>query len=182
MQMRHFGSTTSEALSFLSQARQAVLMNSFLAALTRGGPSGLPRPIELHAHDPIRYVGDMLAWVHQAIAAEREFLESLFGLSSDKRMVGSVRVPNETEEEEWIKELMDMAVAKLCVPLKVLTAYALLVRSCVNLVIQVRVEQTIRSQGSSITSYKIANLLQFYMITMRRTIGQDALLSTTLQQ
>ena len=45
-------------------------------ALTRGGPQGLPRPIELHAHDPLRYVGDMLAWVHQAIAAEREFLES----------------------------------------------------------------------------------------------------------
>ncbi|KAF5335710.1 hypothetical protein D9611_009742 [Ephemerocybe angulata] len=38
------------------------------------GPGGLPRPIELHAHDPIRYVGDMLAWVHQSIAAEREIL------------------------------------------------------------------------------------------------------------
>ena len=24
---------------------------------------GKPKPIELHAHDPIRYVGDMLAWV-----------------------------------------------------------------------------------------------------------------------
>ena len=47
-------------------------------ALTRGGPGGRPRPIELHAHDPLRYVGDMLAWVHQAIAAEHEFLESLF--------------------------------------------------------------------------------------------------------
>lgn len=25
----------------------------------------MPRPIEMHAHDPRRYVGDMLAWVHQ---------------------------------------------------------------------------------------------------------------------
>lgn len=110
----------SEALSILSDTRQATLLSSFIAALTRGGPSGYPRPIELHAHDPLRYVGDMLAWVHQAIAAEREFLESLFSLKSDGRMVGSVRnFSPQSEEEEWIRDLMDLAVGKLCVPLKV---------------------------------------------------------------
>ncbi|KAG5644406.1 hypothetical protein DXG03_008573 [Asterophora parasitica] len=153
----------NEALTFLSQTRQATLLSSFITALTRGGPSGLPRPIELHAHDPLRYVGDMLAWVHQAMAAERELLEALFGIGNDGRMVGSVRnFESKSEEEEWTRELMDLCVGKLCVPLKV------------------RVQQTIRSQESSIVSYKIANLLQFYMLTMRRTIGDDALLSTTL--
>ncbi|KAJ7293752.1 oligomeric Golgi complex subunit 6 [Mycena rebaudengoi] len=143
----------TEALTSLSQARQATLMSSFLTALTRGGPSGLPRPIELHCtRSP-------------ALSAEREFLESLFGLQGDGRMVGSVRVFEEKSEEEgWIRELMDLAVGKLCVPLKV------------------RVQQTIRSQESSIISYKIANLLQFYMITMRRTIGDTAVLSTTLHE
>ena len=63
------------------------------------------RPIELHAHDPIRYLGDMLAWVHQAIAAECEFLESLFGLGGQedegraRRMVGAVRTFEGSEEE-----------------------------------------------------------------------------------
>ncbi|GLB45160.1 putative conserved oligomeric complex COG6 [Lyophyllum shimeji] len=153
----------TEALTFLSESRQAALLSSFITALTRGGPSGLPRPIELHAHDPLRYVGDMLAWVHQAMAAERELLEALFDKASDGRMVGSVRVfDGKSEEEEWIRELMDLCVGKLCVPLKV------------------RVQQTVRSQESSIVSYKIANLLQFYMLTMRRTIGADAFLSKTL--
>ncbi|KAK0502969.1 oligomeric complex COG6 [Armillaria luteobubalina] len=155
----------TEALSELSQTRQASLLSSFLMALTRGGPSGLPRPIELHAHDPMRYIGDMLAWVHQAIAAEREFFESLFGLKADGRMVGSVRqFDDKSEEEDWIRELMDQAVGKLCVPLKV------------------RVQQTVRSQESSIMSYKISNLLQFYLVTMHRTIGTDAILSKTLQE
>ncbi|KDR69275.1 hypothetical protein GALMADRAFT_256106 [Galerina marginata CBS 339.88] len=155
----------TEALTSLSETRQTTLLSSFIAALTRGGPSGYPRPIELHAHDPMRYVGDMLAWVHQAIAAEREFLESLFGLKNDGRMVGSIRrFDAKGEEEEWIRELMDLAVGKLCVPLKM------------------RVQQTIRSQESSIVSYKIANLLQFYLMTMRRTIGEEALLSTTLKE
>lgn len=45
-----------------------------------------------------------------------------------------------------------------------------------------RVHQTIKSQEGSITSYKIANLLQFYMVTMRRTIGEEALLSRTLKE
>jgi Conserved oligomeric complex COG6 len=68
----------------------------------------------------MRYVGDMLAWVHQCIAAEREFLESLFGIKSDGRMVGSVRrFDRDNEDEEWIKELMDAAMSKLCIPLKV---------------------------------------------------------------
>lgn len=47
-------------------------------ALVRGGQGGTPKPIEIHSHDPLRYVGDMLAWVHQAVAGEKEFLESLF--------------------------------------------------------------------------------------------------------
>ncbi|PPQ84070.1 hypothetical protein CVT26_013151, partial [Gymnopilus dilepis] len=155
----------TEALAALSETRQTTLLSSFIAALTRGGPSGYPRPIELHAHDPLRYVGDMLAWVHQTIAAEREFLESLFGMKQDNRMVGSVRkFDSMQEEEEWIRELMDHAVGKLCVPLKV------------------RVQQTIRSQESSIVAYKIANLLQFYLMTMSRTIGEEALLSYTLKE
>jgi len=62
----------------------------------------------------------MLAWVHQSIAAERAILESIFGLKSDGRMVGSVRkFDSKDEEEDWIRGLMDLAVGKLCLPLKV---------------------------------------------------------------
>lgn len=109
----------SEALSALSNTRQAAVLSSFLDALTRGGPNGLPRPIEIHAHDPLRYVGDMLAWVHQSIAGEREFLDGLFDVKGDNRMVGSIRVFGNTEEEEWIRELMDKAFEKLRTPLRV---------------------------------------------------------------
>lgn len=115
----------SEALSELSSIRQTTLLNSFIDALTRGGPGGMPRPIELHAHDPGRYVGDMLAWVHQAMAGEQEFLESLFGVKQ-ARMVGSVRQTGQGEEEGWVRRLMDEDLEKLCLPLKVRQAYRLL--------------------------------------------------------
>ncbi|KAJ4463724.1 oligomeric Golgi complex subunit 6 [Lentinula lateritia] len=106
----------NELLAALSLTHQTTLTSSFLIALTRGGPSGLPRPIELHAHDPLSYIGDMLAWVHQAIAAEREFLEDLFSIKEDGCLIGSVREFAEkgkmSEEKEWIRELMDAAVGK----------------------------------------------------------------------
>ena len=110
----------SEALATLSSTRQVTILNGFMDALTRGGPGGLPRPIEIHAHDPLRYVGDMLAWVHQGIAGEREFLEALFEVRGEKRMVGSVRRFDGSEEEVWIAELMDKIFEKVRAPLKVL--------------------------------------------------------------
>ncbi|KAK0558126.1 Golgi transport complex subunit 6 [Tilletia horrida] len=73
------------ALSTLTQTRSTALARAFNAALTQGGPppTYLPRPIELSAHDPIRYIGDMLAWIHQALASEREVLGSLVGVGDD---------------------------------------------------------------------------------------------------
>ncbi|KZS99108.1 oligomeric complex COG6 [Sistotremastrum niveocremeum HHB9708] len=157
-----------EALLILSETRHNTLLQNFLVALTKGGPAGVPRPIELHAHDPIRYVGDMLAWVHQTIAGEHEFLEALFDIKQDKRMVGSVRKFNhdnpQAVQEALIGQLLDTAVDGLAKPLKL------------------RILQTIKSQEGSITSYKLANLLQFYAVTMSRTVGESAFLSATLHE
>jgi len=65
-------------LEDMANIRRSSVARAFIDALTRGGQGGTPRPIELQAHDPIRYIGDMLAWVHQATASEREILEGLF--------------------------------------------------------------------------------------------------------
>jgi hypothetical protein len=112
----------NEALGSLSLIRQNTLLSSFIAALTKGGPGGYPRPIELHAHEPTRYVGDMLAWIHQATAGEREFLDGIFEIGNDGRMMGSVRTfdkDNQREEEIYIRELLDSNLEKLCTPLSV---------------------------------------------------------------
>lgn len=53
-------------------SRRALLVRSFIDALTIGG-SGT-KPIEAHANDPKRYIGDMFAWLHQAIPSEKENL------------------------------------------------------------------------------------------------------------
>ena len=156
----------------MASSRSSVLLSLFLNALTRGGPapSFLPRPIELHAHDPLRYVGDMLAWVHQAMAGEREFLESLFGVKSDGRWVGSARPryerpveadrqlmrESDEDDEGRIRNLLDRNLEGCGRPLKI------------------RVMQTIRSQEGSLVSYRLAQLIAFYRATLEATIGADA--------
>ncbi|RSH94849.1 Golgi transport complex subunit 6 [Saitozyma podzolica] len=149
-----------DALTTLTSTRQSSILTAFLDALTRGGPNGLPRPIELHAHDPTRYVGDMLAWVHQTTASEHEFLQSLFGVGPGRRMVGQPR----SAEEGLVKDALDKDLEGLSRPLKL------------------RIQQTIKSQEGIIMAYRIANLLQFYLVTMRKTIGEDALLCKAIQE
>lgn len=68
-----------------------MLVRLFIEALTEGGANGSLKPIELHAHDPKRYIGDMFAWLHQAIPNEKENLSMLIKKcdknGSDKRAI-----------------------------------------------------------------------------------------------
>lgn len=40
----------------------------------------MPKPIEMHAHDPLRYCGDMLAWLHQVRSCDVLMMERLIPL------------------------------------------------------------------------------------------------------
>ncbi|GAB1609233.1 conserved oligomeric Golgi complex subunit 6-like [Argonauta hians] len=72
-------------------ARRTAIVRGLIDALTRGGPGGTPRPIELHSHDPLRYVGDMLAWLHQAAASEKEYLQTLIkSCRSDQDLIQKI--------------------------------------------------------------------------------------------
>lgn len=56
-------------------SRRAHLVRTFIDALTIGG--GGTKPIETHVNEPKRYIGDMFAWLHQAIPSEKENLMML---------------------------------------------------------------------------------------------------------
>ena len=106
-------------------------MRRFIAALTRGGPGGMPRPMEVHAHDPLRYLGDMLAWVHQSLASERDLFVALFGSDgaspADAASSRGAGRPSDTpeieaEDGEGLPDtaaLLDRVFESICRPLKV---------------------------------------------------------------
>uniref|UniRef100_A0A8C4IF30 Conserved oligomeric Golgi complex subunit 6 n=1 Tax=Dicentrarchus labrax TaxID=13489 RepID=A0A8C4IF30_DICLA len=122
-------------------ARRCAVVRGFIDALTRGGPGGTPRPIEMHSHDPMRYVGDMLAWLHQATASEKEHLEALL------KQVTLQGV------EENMQEVVGHITEGVCRPLKV------------------RIEQVIVAEPGAVLLYKLSNLLKFYHHTISSIIG-----------
>ncbi|XP_010478593.1 PREDICTED: conserved oligomeric Golgi complex subunit 6 isoform X2 [Camelina sativa] len=145
--------------------RHNALFRRFISALTRGGPGGMPRPIEVHAHDPLRYVGDMLGWLHQALASERELVHALFDIdAADHKSTA-----NNTSENDALKAaesnftfVLDRIFEGVCRPFKV------------------RVEQVLQSQPSLIISYKLTNTLEFYSYTISDLLGRDTALCNTI--
>ena len=59
--------------------RRSAVSHAFIEALTRGRTSNNTQypAMERYSHDILRYVGDMLAFLHQTVAFEREMLKSL---------------------------------------------------------------------------------------------------------
>lgn len=51
----HMTCSSRYTLDEFGTARRSTVVRGFIDALTRGGPGGTPRPIEMHSHDPLRY-------------------------------------------------------------------------------------------------------------------------------
>ncbi|KAJ3028091.1 UNVERIFIED_CONTAM: Golgi transport complex subunit 6 [Siphonaria sp. JEL0065] len=156
----------------ISHTRQATVVQCFTDALMRGGPGGLPRPIELHAHDPVRYVGDMLAWLHQASVGERELVEGLFfgdasisGVSFSNDDVFSTLnlglLPH--QEPESVYSILNKCTERTCSPLKA------------------RINEVLASHPTATIAYKLATTIQFYAHTIGRVIGDGSILVNELK-
>ncbi|KAF5303346.1 hypothetical protein FQR65_LT08259 [Abscondita terminalis] len=113
-------------------SRRAVLVGEFIDALTRGGPSGNPAPIEMRAHEPHIYVTDILVWLNKAIPIEKQNLHLLVNLC----------------KKEDLTELLSNALASICEgichPLKI------------------RVDKILNTSTQSSTLYAITNLIRYY--------------------
>ncbi|KAI9797887.1 MAG: Golgi transport complex subunit 6 [Piccolia ochrophora] len=157
-------------LDFFAEAREHTLSDSFHVALTGSSPDSerpmSTKPIEMFAHDPLRYVGDMLAWAHSATVSEREALEALF-ISEGEEIAKSIQAGLESEfwsraEDEDIK------------PFDGRKALNELVNRDINSVgrtLKQRIEQVIQSHEDPTMAYQISNLVNFYRVTFDKLLG-----------
>lgn len=135
-------------LTEFATARRTCVVRGFIQALTRGGPGGTPCPIELHSHDPLRYVGDMLAWVHQSLATEKELTASLLRDSQEK-LGSAVSSP-------IIQETLASITEGIGRPL------------------QVRVEQVLTTEQDTVVLFKLKNLIHFYLHVVKSIVVSPA--------
>ncbi|KAL4743605.1 oligomeric Golgi complex subunit 6 [Aspergillus similis] len=165
-------------LDFFAEARDYVLSDAFHYALTdavSGGDSAV-KPIEFSAHDPLRYIGDMLAWVHSTTVSEREALETLFVAEGDELAKGiqaglSSEPWSRIDEDEEItfdgqKALSDLVSRDLIGVARSLRQ---------------RVELVIQGHDDPVTCYKVVNLLSFYQTIFSRLVGPNSNLAELLK-
>lgn len=157
-------------LDSFAEARESILSDSFHSALTGSASESehiATKPIEFYAHDPLRYIGDMLAWVHSTTVSEREALENLF-ISDGEEIKRSIQAG--LESEPWLRdegaEIFDGRKALNQLVSRDLTGVARLLRQ--------RTEQVIQSHDDATLAYKIANLIGFYKGTFARLLGSDS--------
>lgn len=172
-------------LDYFAEARDYVLSDSFHYALTdaisssTGAAAGADRsikPIEFSAHDPLRYVGDMLAWVHSTTVSEREALEALFVADGEELARGiqaglSSEPWSRIDEEEEVsfdgrKALSDLVNRNLI---------------GVSRSLRQRVELVIQGHDDAVTCYKVVNLLSFYRTTFAKLVGPQSNLVDLMQ-
>lgn len=157
-------------LDSFAEARETILSDSFHAALTGSASEAehiATKPIEFHAHDPLRYIGDMLAWVHSTTVSEREALENLF-ISDGEEIKRSIQ--EGLESEPWLRdedaEIFDGRKALNQLVSRDLTSVARVLRQ--------RTEQVVQSHDDATLAYKIANLIGFYKGTFVRLLGSES--------
>ncbi|KAL3479514.1 oligomeric Golgi complex subunit 6 [Aspergillus californicus] len=165
-------------LDLFAEARDYVLSDAFHYALTdavTGGENAV-KPIEFSAHDPLRYIGDMLAWVHSTTVSEREALEALFVADGDELAKGiqaglSSEPWSKIDENEEItfdgqKALSDLVNRDLIGVARSLRQ---------------RVELVIQGHDDTVTCYKVVNILSFYQTTFSKLVGPRSNLAELLQ-
>lgn len=134
----------------VAEARHHALFERFVESLSRG-----PRPIEMQSDDPKRYLNDMLAWVHQALASEKELLEVLFKDIS-KQVETSKEMPT-------VVGLLDKIFLSIDRPLKA------------------RIEQVLMLPPAPVLCFELSRLLDFYHGVISSLTGKRSHLSESLQ-
>ena len=157
-------------LDFFAEAREHVLNDAFSSALTGASTdheqNPPTKPIEFYAHDSLRYVGDMLAWVHSTTVSEREALESLF-ISEGDEIARGIQAGRKSEPWSSIDiEVFDGQRALCNLVNKELAG--------VDKTLSQKIEQVIQNLEDPILVFKIANLLSFYRITFTKLPGEKS--------
>ena len=143
--------------------QRADLRARFVRALVQG--DGKNPPMEIQAHDALRFVGDMLAWVHGTIASEIDHLWNLFNKKGGKSNLSNNRShENLAPDKSSVSSASSTpstprtsSASSARVEHMVPTAFDDMIRP-----LKVRIQQSARGEDDIVHCYRLCDLLQFY--------------------
>ncbi|CAI4050194.1 Golgi transport complex subunit COG6 SKDI_14G2810 [Saccharomyces kudriavzevii IFO 1802] len=145
----------NEFLKRVTTLRSKSILDEFLSQFDMNSSNS--KPIILSAHDPIRYIGDVLASVHSIIANEADFVKSLFNFQDEnlKDTPVSILQQNGTFLNDIDNKLLNDIIQSLS-------------NSC-----RIRIEQIVRFEENPIINFEIVRLLKLYRVMFERKGIQD---------
>ncbi|EJS41967.1 cog6p [Saccharomyces arboricola H-6] len=145
----------NEFLKRVTTLRSKSILDEFLSQFDMNLSNS--KPIILSAHDPIRYIGDVLASVHSIIANEADFVKSLFNFQDEnlKDTPTSILEQNGTFLNGIDNKLLNDVIQSLS-------------NSC-----RIRIEQIVRFEENPIINFEIVRLLKLYRVMFERKGIQD---------
>lgn len=138
-------------LDDLATQRSKAIAQEFVAVLSVG--TRTQRPIEIHIHDPLRYIGDMLAWIHQAAASEYELIAALIIGNGDSAKTDSVNekkigrargLRGGRSPTDDVQRVLEREFECLCRPFRI------------------RLEQALALAPGAVVLFKLSGILSFY--------------------
>jgi hypothetical protein len=164
-------------LEVLAEAREQTLSAAFQTALSGEG-DGAGSAIEFSAHDLLRYMGDMLAWVHSTTVSEKESLEGLFIADEDAINLG---MQLGKVSEPWLQDPRsdpdDSSSFDGETALKSLVTRSL---SSITSTLQQRIELAIHQHDDTLLLFKAQNLLTFYYALFAKLLSPSSTLASTI--
>lgn len=139
-------------VNLFSEARSKLLVDEFYKQtqgdLDSTSKMDSTRPIFLSAHDPTRFVGDLLAYVHSVAVNELETMNSIFLIDE---------IESEEERKEFkniVQEVMDKVMKALSRPVKS------------------KVESIISSETKLSVVFQIFNLVELYSFMFEKQLKE----------
>lgn len=111
------------------------------------------RPLFLSAHDPVRFVGDFLAYIHSIAVNESETITNIFTMGDD----------DDHQFDSIIQNVTDMILKALSKPIKS------------------KIEQIISTETKLLTIFQIFNLVELYSMMFDKQLHQSEDLVSTMK-
>ncbi|ORY79424.1 oligomeric Golgi complex subunit 6 [Protomyces lactucae-debilis] len=164
-----------QCLEHVSRSRQRILANEFSQALNRGREGG--RPMLAASDDPMRFVNDVLAYLHQAVASEKEVLDVILGSANN--------APTETEQARRTSAAQLLSPPALeDLSFNFANVHSSLVDRNFQLVmkpLQQHIDQVVMSTQDTLAAYRSAILIRFYRDLLARVLLPEAQVLTSLK-
>ncbi|ODV76636.1 COG6-domain-containing protein [Suhomyces tanzawaensis NRRL Y-17324] len=153
-------------MALFTESRSKILIDEFLSETSTDGKKsgdhdsyhgGNSRPVFISENDTVRYIGDLLAYVHSVVVNETDLIASIFTIEG-------LDTQEKAEFDQIINQIKDEVLKSMARPVKS------------------RINQVVSSETKLLTIYSIFNLVELYSLMLSKQLSSSNELLRTINE